>query len=86
MIGHSLGKARAGDWVIIDFDLSGEIVFCSEADSYADDFPKSDWPPDTYSGLMIRQENGALIFHPLECFSGDHPISIEWDATKVRSK
>ena len=79
----SIQLAKAGDWVVIDYVLEGEIVFSSVTDSYANDFRKSEWPPNTYCGLMVREKSGALYFYPAESFTGDHPTSIAWAATKT---
>ena len=78
----SVYLAKAGDQVVTDHTIQREVVLCSESDSYADDFPKSKWPSNTYVGKMIREENGALIFFPAASFSGDHPTSIVRAATK----
>lgn len=78
----SVYLAKAGDQVVTDHTIRGEVVFCSASDSYADDFPKPKWPSETYAGIMIREENGALIFFPAASFSGDHPTSIVRAATK----
>ncbi|MDO7558990.1 MAG: hypothetical protein MUR46_14415 [Loktanella sp.] len=52
----------AGDKVSID-DIDGMIVFSSISDSYAEDFPKSEWPQTDYNGIMMRMTNGGLMFH-----------------------
>ena len=68
----SLAEVRAGDGVTIDGNIGGEVVFVSVAASYATDYLAEDWPLEQYDGIMIRQSNGALIFHPRSLFdAGD---------------
>jgi len=78
----SIYSENAGDRVVVDHAIEGVVVFCPETDSYADDLPISEWPTDTYSGPMVREEYGAgLVFRPTECFIGDNTTLIEWDRT-----
>jgi hypothetical protein len=69
---------KAGDLVSID-DLCGEVVFNAMSDSYGPEFPKTDWPSEQHQGIMIRQENGALIFHEAEWFTGPDAMLIALD-------
>jgi hypothetical protein len=69
---------KAGDLVNID-DLYGEVMFNAMSDSYGLEFPKTDWPSEQYQGIMIRQENGALIFHEAEWFTGADAMLIAMD-------
>lgn len=80
----TLRTVEDGDFVLVD-GLAGEVVFCSVSDSYAHDFPKSEWPPAEYRGLMIRQDNGALIFHEEYWFTGTAPVALEWDHPRKAS-
>ena len=64
----SLAEVRAGDGVTIDGNIDGEVVFVSVSASYAPDYSAEDWPLEQYDGIMIRQNNGALIFHPRSLF------------------
>mgnify|MGYP003406840220 CR=1 FL=1 len=69
---------KAGDLVSID-DLYVEVMFNAMSDSYGPEFPKTDWPFEHYPGIMIRQENRALIFHEAEWFTGTDPMLIALD-------
>jgi hypothetical protein len=42
-------------------DIVGEIVFSSISDSYAVDFPKSQWPQSDYKGIVMCMPNGTLV-------------------------
>ncbi|WP_394180164.1 hypothetical protein [Yoonia maritima] len=52
----------AGDQVSIH-DLNGKVLFSTISDSYTASFPKSNWGLPNYDGIMIEQDNGALVFH-----------------------
>lgn len=83
MVKCALSNVGRGDRVVVDHVIHAEVVFSSEADSYADDFPKSEWPPESYAGLMVREDNGAgLTFFPVDSFIGDQPTSLEMDLSK----
>ena len=69
---------KAGGLVSID-DLYGEVMFNAMSDSYGPEFPKTDWPPERYQGIMIRQENGALVFHEAAWFTGADALLIALD-------
>ena len=59
---RTLATIFCGDIISID-GIVGEVVFSAIANSYSPDFPKTNWDGSDYRGIMIRQENGALIFH-----------------------
>ena len=53
----------------------GTVVFNTVANEWSAEFSEADWPKERYDGLMIRQENGALVFFEDHWFtSGDVPI------------
>ncbi len=60
-----------GDMMSID-NAIGEVVFSSIINSYSNDFPKTEWPRSDYNGIMIRQKNGALIFHDMDFFRTEY--------------
>lgn len=66
-----LSKIRSGDTIVID-DIEGVVVFSSISDTYSEKFPKPDWSGNNYDGIMIQQENGALIFHDTEYLQTDY--------------
>lgn len=61
----ALSSINCGDTVSID-DVVGEVVSSSITNSYSAEFPKADWDGPDNDGIMIRQDNGALIFHDTE--------------------
>ncbi len=65
-----LGDFRHGQTFRIDGALVGQVVFSSFSRSYALDFPQEKWPADQYDGVLIRQDDGALIFSTRKCFIG----------------
>ena len=64
MNGH-ISDIRSGDVVIVNDDIEGKVMFCTPSNSYSDGFPSTEWPIDQYQGIMIEQNNGALIFFPI---------------------
>lgn len=66
-----LSKIKSGDSIAID-DLEGIVGFSSITGSYSVQFPKSNWAGPDYDGIMIEQENGALIFHDMEYLKTDY--------------
>lgn len=58
-----LSAIRAGDRILIDDAIEGEVVFSTLSQSYALDHPETDWSGSEHDGIMIRQDNGALVFH-----------------------
>lgn len=61
----ALSSIFCGDTVSIN-DVNGEVLFSSITQSYSAEFPKADWNSSDYNGIMIKQENGALVFHGTE--------------------
>jgi hypothetical protein len=72
----ALAAVFEGNKVVIDGSIEGVVVFCSVSRSYSNDYPASSWPESDYDGIMIRQDNGALIFHETHIFK-DGVSSIE---------
>ncbi|MEM7678819.1 MAG: hypothetical protein AAF449_22785 [Myxococcota bacterium] len=66
-----LRKIKAGDAISIDA-VGGVVVFSSITDSYSLTFPKFEWTGPQHEGIMIQQENGALIFHDTEYLMTDY--------------
>jgi len=60
-----ISDIRSGDVVIVNNDIEGKVVFCTPSNSYSDEYTSTDWPVDQYQGIMIKQNNGGLIFFPL---------------------
>ena len=58
-----LSEVKAGDAVSIN-NIEGVVVFSSISNTFSSEFPKSKWLG--YNGVMIQQENGALVFHDTE--------------------
>lgn len=61
-------QIRAGDRVIIDGNLEGDVLFNAFTNSYSAEYPISDWPLRQYNGIMIMQKNGSMLFHPISLF------------------
>lgn len=76
-----LEALRAGHRVSIENSIAGEVVFVARSSSYALDFPESEWPIEQYDGLMIRQDNGALIFHQSSLFDTGELIIYRMEAS-----
>jgi len=55
-------KHEIGRRVLLERDLEGTVVFSSRSNEYSDRFTKKEWPPERYAGILIEQDNGALIF------------------------
>ncbi len=62
-------KFAVGDWIDVDDGLLGVVVFNTVRPEWSDEFPKADWPKREYDGIMMRQSNGALVFHGSEYFT-----------------
>ncbi len=60
-----ISDIRSGDVVIVDGDIEGKVMFCKPNNSYSDEFTSTEWPIDQYQGIMIKQNNGGLIFFPI---------------------
>ncbi len=59
---NCLPNVNSGDFVELQSGVAGWVKFCSWTSSYSEAFQPEDWPGVEYDGLMIEQENGALLF------------------------
>ncbi|SLN68779.1 hypothetical protein ROA7450_03702 [Roseovarius albus] len=58
----ALNEIRVGDCLDVDDGIIGAVVFNSVVGEWSDNFPEQEWPQADYLGIMIQQENGALVF------------------------
>ena len=67
-----LKNIMAGDIIDIDEGVIGTVVFNAISEDYSEEFPIEDWGGEANNGIMIQQENGALLFHDLEYLLTDY--------------